>query len=102
MLTAPDILSTISRNHDVLRRFKVRRIGLFGSFARNEATDTSDIDFVVEFDEKTFDGYMDTKEFLEALFARPVDLVTHEAIKPRLRDAILGETVYAKGYGGAG
>ncbi len=97
MLASEDILSTVSQHYDTLRCFRVRRIGLFGSFARNEATDGSDLDFVVEFDEKTFDGYMDTKEYLESLFGRPVDLVTHEAIKPRIRDAILGETVYAKG-----
>lgn len=85
-----------SRSAD-LRKFGVRKIGLFGSHARGDNTPLSDLDFVVEFDNKTFDSYMDTKEYLEKLFDRPVDLVMADAIKPRLASKILQETVYAAG-----
>jgi uncharacterized protein len=47
---------------------------------------------------KTFDNYMDLKALLEDLFDRPVDLVVSNVIKPRLRDAILRETIYAPGF----
>jgi uncharacterized protein len=57
----------------------------------------SDLDFVVEFDRKSFDGYMGLKEFLEDIFDCPVDLVMSDAIKPRLRASIMGEAVYASG-----
>jgi predicted nucleotidyltransferase len=70
-------------------------LGLFGSCARGEATEASDLDFVVELENETFDAYMDLKEFLEELFHCPVDLVLIDAIKPRLRETILGETIYA-------
>ncbi len=70
---------------------------MFGSAARNEASDTSDLDFLVEFDRKSFDNYMDLKFFLEDLLGRPVDLVLKEAIKPRLREPILAEAVNAPG-----
>jgi predicted nucleotidyltransferase len=82
-----------------LRARGVRRIGLFGSVARDEAWPGSDMDFVVEFEpgRKTFDNYMDLKDFLEQLFERRVDLVTSEGIKPQLRDRILSETIYAPG-----
>jgi predicted nucleotidyltransferase len=62
---------------------------------RGDATDSSDIDFLVEFDDKTFDNYLDTKELLETLFGRNVDLVIKSNIKPRLRDRILSEAVRA-------
>ncbi len=47
----------------------VSRLGLFGSAARGEAGEDSDLDFLVELENKTFDAYMDLKEFLEDLFA---------------------------------
>ena len=47
---------------------------------------------------KTFDNYMDLKAFLEDLFDRPVDLVVSDVIKPRLRDSILRETIYARDF----
>lgn len=75
----------------------VRRLGLFGSAARGETTDASDLDFLVEFEKKTFDGYMDLKFLLESLFGCPVDLVIAETIKPRLRPFILKELVHAPG-----
>ena len=93
------ILQTLARHRETIRSFGARRLGLFGSYARAEATEKCDLDFVVEFEPgtKTFDNYMDLKAFLEELFARPVDLVISEVIKPRLRESILRETVYAPG-----
>jgi hypothetical protein len=72
-------------------------LGLFGSCARGEATSGSDLDFVVELEKKSFDAYMDLKDFLEKLFGCKVDLVMKDAIKPRLREPILKETIYAPG-----
>jgi hypothetical protein len=53
--------------------------------------------FVVEFDKKSFDGYMGVKDFLEALFGCRVDLVIESAIKPRLREVIRREAMHATG-----
>ena len=93
-MTRDDILATIRANEPRLRELTVRELALFGSFARDEATDASDIDFLA-FDHKTFDNYLDTKEFLETLFGRKVDLVIKSNIKPRLREQILSEAVRA-------
>jgi len=95
--TQIEVLHTLQENRDRIRTFGVRRLALFGSVTRNEQTDASDLDFLVEFDRKTFDGYMGLKEFLEGLFGCPVDLVVREAVKPRLREAILASAVYAPG-----
>jgi predicted nucleotidyltransferase len=95
--TRDDVLKVIEERRDAIRGFGVRRLGLFGSVARNEGSQGSDLDFVVEFDKKSFDAYMDLKFFLEETFGRHVDLVLEDAIKPRLRGPILEETVYVPG-----
>jgi uncharacterized protein len=82
---------------DIHRKYRVKKIGVFGSFARGEEKEGSDIDVLIEFEDghKTFDNYMDLKYFLEDLFSRKVDLVTVKALKPQLKDIILQEVVYA-------
>ena len=92
-----DILAVLKKNRNAIRAFGVRRLALFGSYARNQATRASDLDFVVEFDKKSFDSYMDLKTFLENLFGRRVDLVLADAIKPRLRRPILEGAIRAPG-----
>jgi hypothetical protein len=91
------ILQRLSAHREALRRLGVKRLGLFGSAARDEGPPPRDLDFLVELDPKTFDAYMDVKAFLEDLFECPVDLVLADALKPALRDGILEETVYAPG-----
>ena len=76
-------------------RFTVRRIGVFGSFARGGADPESDVDILVELAEPTFDHYMDLKFYLEKVLDRPVDLVMADTVKPRLRAIIAKEVVYA-------
>jgi hypothetical protein len=95
MLTQLEILEKLKNQKDNLRRFGVKRLGFFGSYSRGEASATSDMDFVVEFDRKSFDSYMDLKFFLEGLFQNRVDLVLADSIKPRLRQNIAREVQYA-------
>ena len=92
-----EILKILGDNRDVICRYGVRRFGLFGSCARSECIEASDLDFVVEFEKKSFDAYMDLKAFLEGLFSCRVDLVLVDTIKPRLRAAILEEAVHVPG-----
>ncbi len=96
-LTQSQILSMLTNNVDSLKMFGVLHIGLFGSFARNESKSDSDIDILVEFlpDQKNFRNYMDLKIFLEDLFNRKIDLVIKNAIKLRIKEQILNETIYA-------
>jgi len=92
-----EILKKLEKNAETIRGFGVRRLGIFGSHARCDQTPSSDIDFLVEFSEATFDNYFDLKFFLEDLFECPADLVIADVIKPRIRPYILQETVYATG-----
>jgi hypothetical protein len=92
------VLAKLREHRDDIRRFGVRSLGLFGSVARGEDNAGSDLDFLVEFDSASFDAYMDLKAYLEDLFACPVDLVLAGALKPRLREPILSETIHAPGF----
>lgn len=92
-----EILNALRDSEAKIKSFGVRSLSLFGSYARGEDTPESDLDFIVEFEQKSFDSYMDLKLFLEELFRRPVDLVLADGIKPRLRAAILREAIHAPG-----
>ena len=99
MLTYETIMKKIEATLEKIKGHGVRRIGLFGSYTRNEQRAESDIDILVEFEKgkKTFDNYMDLKFFLEDLFKGKVDLVVTEAIKPDLKPYIMGSVRYASG-----
>ena len=96
-MTRDEILKKLEENRETIRGFGARRLGIFGSYARGEQSEASDMDFLVEFEKKTFRNYIGLKFFLEKLFDRPCDLVIADAVKPRLRKPIFEETVYAQG-----
>jgi len=75
---------------DYLKQNKVKEIGFFGSFVRNEMTDKSDIDILVEYSRGTslFD-VVRMKLELSELLGREVDLVDREAVRPRIMNYIL-------------
>ena len=96
-LTCSVVLRCLSEYRETLHALGVRSLGLFGSASRADEPAPHDLDFVVEFDRKSFDAYMDLEHLLEDLFACPIDLVLADAIKPRLREPILAEAVHFPG-----
>ena len=93
-----DVIALLRKNEPILKeRFGVKKIGIFGSFARGEDRPDSDVDVLVVFrkGQKTFDHYMDCKLYLEDLFGRKGDLVMKDVIKRELRKPILSEVIYA-------
>jgi predicted nucleotidyltransferase len=89
------IKSTLKNRKSVLkRRYKVRRIGIFGSYARGEQKRASDVDVLVELSEPIGLDLIALKNYLEKALGREVDLVTVKALKARMRDGILAEVVY--------
>jgi uncharacterized protein len=96
-MTRDEILQKLEENSETIRGFGVLRLGIFGSYARGEQSEASDIDFLVEFESPAFKNYFGLKFFLEKLFGCKVDLVFHDTIKPRIRNSILEEAVYAEG-----
>jgi len=97
MLTYEKLLAKLEEHKATIKKYGVKRIGLFGSYLLNEQKPNSDIDILVEFEKGkiTFDNYMDLKFFLEDLFKCKVDLVIKESIKPDLKPYILGSVKYA-------
>ena len=98
-LNTENVISIFKENMDTIEKFHVNKLGLFGSFARDEQASGSDIDVLVEFENgfETFDNYMDLKFYIEDLFSLEVDLVILGSIKPALKSSILRSTKYAKG-----
>ena len=80
-----------------LRALGVRKVGIFGSFARGEETPESDVDVYLEFTEgmKTYDNFFAIHELLEKLFGRPIDLVTDGSLSERKARLILPTVHYA-------
>ncbi|MCC6472726.1 MAG: nucleotidyltransferase family protein [Burkholderiales bacterium] len=74
------------RRPQIATRFGVKRLSLFGSAARDELRDSSDVDVLVEFEgPATYRGYFELKDYLEALLGRTVDLVTDQGLRARAR-----------------
>ncbi len=90
-LSSKDIFKILQKNHDLLTKYKVRKIGLFGSYVRDEASKKSDIDLLVDFEEKTFDNFIELVFELEKVFNKKVDLLTEEGISPYILPYIKNE-----------
>jgi predicted nucleotidyltransferase len=79
---------------EIRQRFSVKALAVFGSLARDEAAQNSDVDVLVVFEHKgSFDLFMDLKFYLEELLAAQVDLVTDKALRPQTRQAIEQEMI---------
>ncbi|MGA2464421.1 MAG: nucleotidyltransferase family protein [Thermodesulfobacteriota bacterium] len=84
-LTDKEIMSLLKEHRDILKKYRVKRIGLFGSYVRGEQRRYSDIDFLVEFEEPTFDNFMDLVFSLEDLFSKKVELITNGNLSPYIQ-----------------
>jgi len=94
-----DIIRLLDERRTDLERFGVKALALFGSVARDEAREDSDVDILVEFTAPaTFDRFMELRFFLEDLLGRTIDLVTPKALEPRLRARIESEAVHVPGF----
>lgn len=91
-----DIVGALSQNRRRMESLGVRRVGLFGSFARGTQHAESDVDLLVEFEpgRKTFDNFMELAFLLEDLLQRRVELVTPEALSAHIGPKILQEVEY--------
>lgn len=97
MIKQRDIFKIIEDHQAEIKRLGVKRVGVFGSYAKNTQKPGSDVDILVEFysKEKTFDHYVELKALLEKLLHRKVDLVTRQALKNGMKSAVLRDIRYA-------
>ncbi len=96
MKTLQEIESILRDQKPILRqRFKVKEIGIFGSFARGEQKDTSDLDLLIDFEEPIgLIRYVGLQNYLSDEVGERVDLVTKSGLKPRISGHILKEVIY--------
>jgi len=97
MKSKEEILKTMKKELPYLKeKFKVRSIGIFGSYVRGEQTTMSDLDLLVEFDAPVgFFKFIDLEDYLSEKLRVKVDLVTPDALKPLIKPHIIEEAVYA-------
>jgi len=94
-----EIIERISTRKEYLQdKFKIKEIGVFGSFVRGEQkTRRSDVDILVEFEEENIPSLLEfiaIERHLARLLKKKVELVRKEAIRPEIRDIILKEAIY--------
>ena len=89
-----EILRTLEEHRDEIGRFGVTSLRLFGSVARNEASDESDVDVLVDFEASpSFSTYMKLRIFLEDLLGAKVDLITARGLRNRVRPYVEREAI---------
>jgi len=93
-----DILNLIDARKDKISRLGIARVGLFGSFARGDQNQESDVDLLVEFkkNQKNYRNYMGFVKLTEKLFGREVEVVTPESLSPYIGPYIRREVKYVK------
>jgi hypothetical protein len=94
-----EILDLLRKHRDILLKYKVREIGLFGSFVRGEQVDRSDIDLIVDFEEPSIENFMGLSSFLENLFEKKVEILTPAGVDSirlnHIKEEIKRSIVYA-------
>jgi predicted nucleotidyltransferase len=94
LLSKQEILARLADHAALLQTFHVRRIGLFGSYARQEQTKQSDIDLLVEFESASFDNFMNLAFAMERLFHKKIDLIMPESLSPYLKPLVEQEVAW--------
>jgi predicted nucleotidyltransferase len=98
MLSREDILTYLTANKPLFqKRFHLLKLGLFGSFAREEANESSDLDILIELEPGTpeiFELKQELRLTMEQQFNRRVDICREKAILPVFKSMILSEVIY--------
>lgn len=101
MKTIEEIKRILAGHREALtNKYGIKEIGIFGSFVRGEQKKRSDIDILVEYDEKDIPDllkFVETERYLQKLLGRKVDLVRKDGIRPELKDIIMGEVEFVYG-----
>ena len=91
-----EVIQKLAAHRDEIRSMGVRSLGIFGSAARDETTDQSDVDLLIEFTEPVgLFHFARVRRRLTTILGKPVDLVTPSALRKEMREHILRETIHA-------
>lgn len=97
-MTKEDIKRLLVNNKKILKKYKVNKIGIFGSFATGKMRKKSDVDLLVEFEDMIdlFD-FVHLNDEIQQILKSKVDLVTPDTIKPYIKPRILREVEWVEG-----
>jgi predicted nucleotidyltransferase len=89
-------IKKILREHkkELKKKYKVKDIGIFGSYVRGDAQEMSDVDILVEFEEPVGFEFIHLADFLEEILGTEVDLTTKDSIKPNRWHYIKEDLIY--------
>ena len=90
-MSKSEIKDRIRKNADIAKKYGIKSLAIFGSYARGEEREGSDIDILVEFSEPTFRNYIGCLREYEAIFDHKVDLVCKDSLKEKIKHIILDE-----------
>lgn len=96
MKTLEDIKQTLRATKPLLlEQYRVTEVGIFGSYARGEQTQTSDVDVLIDYEQApTLFKLVELREYLAGVVGVKVDVVTKNGLKPRIRERVLSEVIY--------
>ncbi len=95
MKTLQDVRSALLKHkHQLFLAYPIKSIAIFGSFARNEQTESSDLDLMVEFNDKIGIQFIDLADEIEDYIGLKVDLVSRKGVKDRYLQAIKSDLIY--------
>jgi uncharacterized protein len=98
MIQQDEIIIYLKNNKEYFRdQFNVVELGVFGSYSRNEQTENSDIDIIIEMPRGTddiFEKKQQLRELLKNYFHREIDICRERSIKPLFREMILKDAIY--------
>jgi predicted nucleotidyltransferase len=96
MKTRDEIVQVLaSQKPWLLETYQLSKLGIFGSYAREQQTETSDLDILVDYVQPpTLWRLVELRDYLSQLVTLKVDVVTANGLKPRLRDRVLAEVIY--------
>jgi len=98
MLTKNEIKQRIKDNSHILKQYHIGRIGIFGSYARGNATENSDVDLIVDFtDTISLFQYVRLTDSIAVVLDHKVDLVTIDGLKPRIKNTIMKQVEWIEG-----
>jgi len=94
-----DLLKLLEKHFREFKKFGVKSLGVFGSFAKGTPRNDSDVDILVEFQpgKKTFMNFIHLAFYIKELLGRKVELVTSESLSPYLKPYIMEEVIFVRG-----
>ena len=90
-MTKEKIKEIIKEHKEILKKYRVKSVALFGSYVRNEQKEDSDIDLLVEFEEDTYHNFINLIFSLEKLLRKEITVVTKEDLSPYIQPYVLKE-----------